>query len=213
MPTPPPKDRVRATKLRGMVKVGKALTPEDAAWLHDYETAREEVARGASRSHVEEHRIETREAVGSGSAAEVAAAAALSREEGRRYDHLLDGAIRAMQAANGFLKEACAMHQQMAEVLLKRSIEDGEVVRSLLTGYRSTYLEKAELERDAILAESGEEKDGVTELANTLLPVLMQRLGGTVGAVAAGAARKRPQRRPPVKPEVVPPGAPRTAGE
>ena len=100
--------------MRLALKHGQMLTPEEAAWLADYDNARQVAADaregssvGASRAHKVSFTEETREAVGEGSSAvaEVAAAGAMVREEGRRYDSLIAVGIQRAPHRRGYLPE------------------------------------------------------------------------------------------------------------
>lgn len=166
-------------RLRGKVKVGAPLSPEDAAWLEQYEQARDSAKQatsaGASRRRVVEHREEESVAVGVGGAAEVAAAAALSREEGRRYDHLLDGVVR------GFTSQA-TIWQQITAALLADKIEDRKVIRDLLRAHHDNRVTIAEMEADAIRrdAEHSDDKDPISKVANDVVTgLIMSKMGVT----------------------------------
>src|SRR5215831_16276827 len=130
----PAADRARAYRLRAKLRKGDALEPEDAGWLGDYEkrTGAGDASFGASASertiHVEEKRV----AVGTGSAAEVAAAAALAREEGRRLDYLTKAAIDALVASAAQSREAAALYGLMVKDLLARTKALEEVHLSML---------------------------------------------------------------------------------
>lgn len=179
MATPPPNERVKANRLRAKVKVApQAMKPDEVEWLNDYETKQEATreARGASRAHKVSFTEESMEAAGTGSAAEVAAAAVFSREEGRRFDALLDRVILATE-------KTCSLHERMCEALLNQQIENGKVIQSLLVGYRQAYLDKTELEADAIRA-GAEGGDEITKMAAELLPQLLP-------AIMAGMSKKK----------------------
>lgn len=164
-------DRARAVRLRGRVKVKAPLTPEEAAWLEDYERQRDAVrqSRGGSRSHKVSYTEESAEAVGTGSAAEVAAAAAMSREEGRRYDHLLNGVIRGMESA-------VMMFEKLSALCMTRMTEDARTIRELTRSDRENYLDKTELEAEAIRRDAEGGGDAVSKLAEQLLPQLLPML-------------------------------------
>lgn len=171
---PTPSDRVKATKLRTKIRVGHELAPADAEWLNNYETERDAVkeqSKGASRAHKVSYTEESAEAVGTGSAAEVAALAAVAREEGRQLDKVVSVALNALTAA-------CDLHRKMSEALLARAVEDGKTMRELMISVRTHYLDAAELEADAI-RKSAEEKDDNSSdnMVNALLPLLAAKMG------------------------------------
>jgi hypothetical protein len=132
--------------------------------------------------HVEEESENEAEAVGTGKAAEFAAAGVMAREEGRRYDTLL-------QVAIGSMAKACALHEKMAETLLARSVEDAKVQRSLLAAFRDATIAEAQTSADLVAAQKPEEKDpdSMAALIEQFGPMLM---GSFMGG---GAAAKKPQ--------------------
>lgn len=175
MPTPNGADRAKALRIRRKLDVGGAVSPEDSAWLHDYERAQEEnkrprdVGASASRSRRTVVVDEEQEAasVGTGSAAEIAAAAAMTREEGRRIDTLTNTAV-------GALARACDLYHTMVEDLLARAQADAEVHRELLSSVRTHFIERTQAEAELI--RQGEDKDGLSGLATQLLPFLMEHM-------------------------------------
>lgn len=177
MSTPTPSERVKANRLRAKVKIAPStIDPADAEWLNDYESKQEaqKESKGASRAHKVSYSEESVEAAGTGSAAEVAVAAVMVREEGRRYDAMLDRVILATD-------RACALHERMAEALLKRAIEDGETIRAMSKMWRENFLEKTELEADAIRAAGEEGGDEISKMAATLLPQLLPAIMAHLG--------------------------------
>jgi hypothetical protein len=141
-------------RIRAKVRVHAPVTPEDALWLGDYEKAgaqRRGESFGASQSASrkvsyteEEHAAQ---AIGTGSAAEMAAAAAMSREEGRRLDSIVDRGI-------GALERACNAWEKMTAALLKERQADAQTHRALLESLRSHFLARAEAEGALIKAEA-----------------------------------------------------------
>jgi hypothetical protein len=180
-----PANRVKAAKLRARIRTGRTLSPEEAAWLADYEAAREDRAEarsplGASRGRKTTFTEEEHEAlgVGGGAAAEAAAAGAMVREEGRRLDSLVAVGITA-------LKEACEIQKGMVKMLLERNrdLESAHVQMMLAAGklHVRAVENEAELVRMRTLAdlENDEEKpDPISELASQILPVIIEKLGG-----------------------------------
>lgn len=122
------------------------VSPEEAAWLAAYEAGRDGAGRDVGASsrrvvHVEEH-----QAVGTGGAAEVAAAAAMAREEGRRLDHILDRSIT-------MLTRAIEAYERMTASLLKERQSDAETHRALLDSLRTHFLARAEAEAELVRAD------------------------------------------------------------
>jgi hypothetical protein len=164
--------RMKAVRIRAKVKVGSAVSPEDAAWFADYERAREKVrdaGASAKRSHKVSYSEESEEAasVGTGAAAETAAAAAMVREEGRRLDSIVDRGFLAMQ-------KACEFHERMSEALLNRAIEDGKTHRRLLEAVRVNALARVRAE---VAARGAEDEDDIVKLAKELAPILGPMFG------------------------------------
>ena len=182
---PTPGERSRAAKLRLLRKAGKELIEEDALWLETYEQGQEAHAEaiGASRASRVTYEEETREAVGTGDAAAVEAVsvAALAREEGRRYDSLLTVGIEA-------LRTAVDTYQKMAVQILERNgqLERAQIEmmatvrRSILASVHAEADAEAErLAREAAEAGAGG-SDGLTKLAEQLLPLILSQLGATL---------------------------------
>ena len=158
-----PGNRTKAYRLRGKVKKGEDVTAEEAAWLADYEKAQ---AMGASASRKVTYSEEEHAAVGTGSAAEMAAAGVLAREEGRRFDYLLTAGIDA-------LMKACEMYRQMAGQCLERTGQMEDVHMSMLGSVREHYIARVGAEADALRAAAEAEQADPTQ---ALLAILMQRM-------------------------------------
>jgi hypothetical protein len=171
---PDPKNhqsRNRAYRLRSKVRQKETLEPEDAAWLADYETAQSVGASASSRTvHVEETQL----AVGTGSAAEAAAAASLAREEGRRLDYLTGAAIKALAASGEIIQRAADMYGRMTAAMLERNQQLEDVHLGMLGAVRENYLARTQAEVDAIQAQS---KDG--NVQDALLAALLGGIGVT----------------------------------
>lgn len=176
-------DRARAVRLRAKIKAGATVEPTEAAWLSDYEAAQTEKreSRGASSARSVKYEETESASVGvGGSAAEVAAAAAMVREEGRREDSLeklkQDGLTRAFD-----------MCMRMTEGMMKRTEALERVHLSLLTAFRDNYLTRVELEGDALITDAQRQAeaiakeeggDSMSKLADMLLPQLMAKFMG-----------------------------------
>lgn len=183
-------NRVRASKLRAMVKAGGILSPEDAAWLADYDEARgrkaDERAFGASRGKRTTFTEEEHEAVGEGSAAaEMAAAGAMVREEGRRYDSLISVGITALRHAND-------MQARMNESMLKRAanLEDAHV--EMMRVMTKMWVRNAELEAELVRKTheleppADEKKDAITEMAEQMMPFIIAQVTEKLGGGGTG---------------------------
>jgi hypothetical protein len=166
------------------------LPAEDAAWLADYEEERGRVQdRGASRSHKVAYTEESAEAVGTGPAAEMAAAGMMSREEGRRYDSLIAVGITALRTATDTYEKMCGQ-------LLQRNQQLEEAHVEMMRAYRMTVLARvksdAEAEAGKIIREAeekaeatAEDADPITKLAGELLPSLLPLLTDALAKKAA----------------------------
>lgn len=153
-------DRTKAARIRARVRVKAPLSEEDARWLNDYETRNKDF--GASASHKVSFTEESTAAVGTGTAAEVAAATALAREDGRRLDAILDRSMR-------FMEGACLRYEKMLDLMLQNRMEDSAQIRALLNAYHDNSLDKTELEVELMKAQNGDPND-----ANAMLMQLLQ---------------------------------------
>jgi hypothetical protein len=171
-------------RLRAKVRVHAPVSPEDAAWLGDYEREGADrrgessgTSRAASRkvSYTEEETAA--EAYGTGSAAAVAAAAALSREEGRRLDSIIDRGISALQ-------RACDAWEKMTGALLKERQADAQTHRALLESLRSHFLARSEAEGALIKAEAEQAAAASNEnsIEDMATKALLDRLMKSAGA-------------------------------
>lgn len=162
-------DRTRAHRIRAKVKRNEAVEPVEAAWLADYEKAQ---SMGASASRRVSYTEEEHAAVGTGSAAEVAAAAALAREEGRRIDYLAKVGIDALVGA-------CNMYKDMCQQLLQRTQQIEDVHMTMLGSVREHYIARTQAEADAMRTQAqadlaAEQQPGMEQMA---LAMLLQRMG------------------------------------
>lgn len=176
-------NRKRASQLRAMARAGAMLSPEDAAWLGDYDEARgvkaDERSMGASRGRKVSYVEEEHEAMGEGSSAvaEMAAAGSMCREEGRRYDSLLTVGIAA-------LRQAVDTYGKMTTMVLERNKNLEEAHIEMMRACAGEYRNRVEAETDLIrvqrengLHEQEEKKDGIAEMAEQLLPLIMAQMG------------------------------------
>jgi hypothetical protein len=165
-------------RIRAKVRVHAPVSPEDAGWLGDYERAGAErrgenfgASKSGSRkvSYVEEEHQAA--AVGTGSAAEMAAAAGMVREEGRRLDSIVDRGI-------GALERACNAWEKMTAALLKERQADAVTHRALLESLRSHFLARAEAEGQLIKAEADHvaASAGESSMEDMATRALMDRL-------------------------------------
>jgi len=139
-----PGNRSKAYKLRARLRKNEQLSPEEIAWLDDYERAQRAGASvGASASERVVHIEERAAALGTGTAAEVAAAAALSREEGRRVDYLI-------HAGMDCLVNACKLHETMTRTMLERLGQLEDVHLAMLGSVREHYIARTEAEAESI---------------------------------------------------------------
>lgn len=181
MPTPPASDRAKAMIIRKKVRAKQPVSPEDAIWLADYEAnqkQKDQYGRSASKSRKVSYTEEETAAAaeGTGSAAEAAALAAVTREEGRRLDSIIDRGINALQ-------RACDAWEKMTAALLKERQADAVTHRALLESLRSHFLARAEAEADLIKAEAAhhaEKDDGSNPLESAAVQALVERLAAHV---------------------------------
>lgn len=168
-------DRTRAGRLRAKSRVGAPMEPADIAWLARYEDAirvrnGERSAFGASKATGRTVKYEETEhaqmAVGTGGAAETAAAAAMVREEGRRLDLIIDRALSAYAQAVSTYEKICT------SMLAERRL-DADVQRALLESVRTHYLARAEAESELIRKEA--ESDEKT-LENAALGAIAEKI-------------------------------------
>jgi hypothetical protein len=169
-----PSSRARASYIRRKVKAGSAK-PEEIAWLGEFEQKKEPGSRGASAHRRVTFTEEESAATGEGDAtvAQVAAAAAMVREEGRREDSLADKGMQAFERANIWLEKLLAFAFQRMQVLEDSHLE-------MWSKHRDSRIREvdAEIELNKALAEQDGKPDAITELATQLGPVLIAQLGG-----------------------------------
>lgn len=194
----PPKnagDSTKAYRLRQQLKHGQQLKPLDQLWLDDYtERTEREKRRGKTKSFgasaagrkikldIEEHA----ESVGTGTAASEAAAAALmSKEEGRRLDALTVNAVGALREAVATYKEICLSMKDRLEVLETTHI-------AMVNAVGAAYMERTEAE---IALRNASEKSGDDGLQTMALAFVAKQLGidlsGLEGNTKASAAGKK----------------------
>lgn len=159
-----PAHRQRAYRLRARTKKGETLEPDDVGFLAAYEAAQ---ARGASASRKVTYSEEEHAAVGTGSAAEIAAAGMLAREEGRRIDYLATVGIKA-------LVEACGMYRDMTQQLLERTMHQDQVHMEILGTAREHFIHRTEAE--VALMKSEAERQDEQGVEQQLGAILAQRL-------------------------------------
>jgi len=164
-----PAARQRAYRIRHKVANQKPVTPEDAAWLHDYERAQ---SKGASASRKVSYTEEEHAAIGTGSAAEVAASAAMVREEGRREDSLADKGMQAMERANDRLEKLVDFCMARMQVLEDSHLE-------MWAKHRESRMREVDAEVALIEAQAANEgkEDDISKTAAELLPMILKQLG------------------------------------
>lgn len=165
-----PAARAKATRLRRKVEEETA-TPEEIAWLDDYERRRTSTSKGASASRKVSYTEEEHAAVGTGTAAEVAAHAAYAREEGRREDSLADKGMAALDRA--FARQEKLVDFMMARMQL---LEDSHL--SMWAAHRDSRIREVDAEIALMKSEAeGEGKeDNISAMAAELLPLIMKQL-------------------------------------
>lgn len=193
--TPTPAKRVKIAKLRGRAKAGLPLAPEEAAEVLEYDRERELAAeaRGSSKSasrkvsYTEEE--SAAQAEGTGAAAEVAAAGAMVKEEGRRLDSILTVGIAALQRSN-------EVYFQMVTSMMGRMEKAETAQLKMMEAVRQNFLGRVEAEGDLVRAEADRDAaesadkndDPITKMAGELLPMLLPQL---MAAMASGGGPKK----------------------
>lgn len=184
--------RNRAARLRHAVDQHETVTPDDLAWLLDYEQkqqARMDKIRNAATSaggtkkrkvmHVEEEE----ERVGIGDAAIAAAAAAAeSREEGRRLDTLLSLGHQAMLGAVDAYKSMAAQLLQRNHELERAHVRMMETIRVHFLARVEAEGEAEQLARDIEAKPEDEKKDAISQMAEELLPLLLPAIADSFAA-------------------------------
>ncbi len=167
-----PNHRARAHKLRAAVRRGQTLAEDDAAWLNDYEAAQTtkagepKFASGHRVFHMEESATDA-----SGDAAAVAASApAVSRNEGRRLDYILDLMLRSQM-------NVATMWERMAGQMIQRNAQLEEVHLAMLDAVREHYLARIEAEAENTLLKPEEKPDMIEEMARGMMGALAERQG------------------------------------
>lgn len=165
-----PAARVKASKIRNKMGRGSA-SPEEIAWLNDYDATREPESRGASAHRKVSYTEEESAAAGTGEAASVAAHAAMIREEGRQETSLAD---RGMMA----LERAFARQERMVEFMMARmqTLEDSHL--SMWAAHRDSRIREVDAEIALMQAEAEKEEkpDQISAMAAELLPLMMKQL-------------------------------------
>jgi uncharacterized protein YciI len=140
----------RAGRIRLRLKARQRVAPADLTWLSEYEkTHGKNYGRSASGSRKVSYTEEETNAAaeGLGSAADIAAAAMVTRAEGERLDSILTIGIKA-------LTEAVNCYKSMTAALLEERQADAQTHRALLESLRSHFLERAEAEAELIRVEA-----------------------------------------------------------
>jgi hypothetical protein len=195
MPDPSnPGDRAKAYRLR---KRGKkeALANVDQLWLSEYDEKFEKRQHangtsknfGASRSArtIKLDIDEQAESMGTGTAAAVAAGAALAaKEEGRRLDSLTINAVDALKEACGVYKDICLSMRERLEVLEGTHI-------AMLDSVRDHFIARTQTEAVLLQHQQEEKEDPATAL-------LVQMIANRFGVSLPGAT---PRPRPPAPPK------------
>jgi len=167
-----PSARTRASYIRKKVKAGTAK-PEEIAWLGEFEQKKSAGARGASASRRVSYTEEEHAAVGEGDAtvAQVAAASAMVREEGRREDSLADRGIKA-------LERAFDRQEKLVDFMMSRMkvLEDSHL--EMWAAHRDSRLREVDAEIALIKKESEEDDkpDQISEMVAEILPEVIKAI-------------------------------------
>jgi hypothetical protein len=190
--TPNQAARNRAYKIRAAIRNGESISDEDAAWLEEYEANQKKPpAFGASQSlrKLSVDLEESQQAVGTGDAAEAAAAGQLAFQEGRRIDYLSRIGVDA-------LKDACKMYREMATIMKERMVELEHVHLEMLESVRAQYLARTQAEINEMQAEAearqlGEKEGGGDEITRMALEMFKPHIARTLIKSAVGQSKKK----------------------
>lgn len=189
--------RVRAARLRREVNQNGTVTPDELAWLLDYErkeqervgkiedAARQAGVKGASRRRKVTHVEEEEERAGTGDAAIAAvAAAAESREEGRRLDTLIGLGHQALLGAVEAYKSMAAQVLERNHQLERAQIRMMDTVRLHFLARVDAEGQAEDLARELENRPEEEKRDALSRMADELLPMLMPAIAEKLTAAA-----------------------------
>lgn len=186
-----PGNRTKAARLRRRAAANVPLSPEETAWLDEYDQAQRQTgsARAASKSrkltHIEEESESAAESHGPGSVAFVAATAAATREEGRRLDFLASAGLQAFNMAFGRVLE---MNKQLLErnlALEESHVALMNVVTQSHVDLTAAQIETMKIEAEAEARETANSPEGINGMIQQALPALLSEAAkrfGTPGA-------------------------------
>ncbi len=177
----------RAYRIRKQVENGSPISSEDAEWFASYDDAIRRNAEakvvnadgsmGASKNRKVSYTEEESAAIGMGEAAMIAASGAAAREEGRRYDNLMDRAITAMEKGNDFMAKACLMFSKMTEHCLTQSKTMMDTHVQILDSLREHHIARTEAESELVAAGLHEASDETDDLATDLVKGVLAGMG------------------------------------
>jgi hypothetical protein len=189
-----PGNRTKAARIRRKVAAGDQATPEEIAWLDEYEQAQRKTgssSRAASRSsklvHIEESNESAAESHGEGTTAYVAASAAMVREEGRRLDFLASAGLNAMNMAFGRVLE---MNKQLLERNEALETAHVDLMNAVTKGHLDLTAAEIENMRTQHEAEQAGDQGGVNGMVQQLLPALLQEMTARLGPRANQTPKK-----------------------
>jgi hypothetical protein len=169
-----PVSRNQASYIRRKLRRGTA-TPEETAWLADFESLKSRGSRGASahRKVTSTYTEEEAARVGEGDSivAQAAAQGAMVREEGRREDSLATIGLRAYD-------RAFARQERMVEFMMARmqTLEDAHL--EMWARHRDSRMREADAEIELMKAQADADgkPDQLSEMATELLPHLLKQM-------------------------------------
>lgn len=178
---PASSERTKASKIRAKIKLGVELDSDEAAWIADYEAAREATAaRGASQSKKISYTEEEHQAVGEGESAAVAAAAgaAMVTAEGNRLDSIIALTMTSLRQANDLLLTMTTQMMKRTEGFEETLIKMMNAQVKLVDQHRENALRATSAEIRAMEAEAGQEpeKDEINEMLKEILPAVMAQI-------------------------------------
>ncbi len=190
METPNPSSaahRTKAYRLKKLVEKGEPIPSTDAEWFANYQEAirrnAENKAESAfgSKSHKVSFSEESSDVASMGEAAAIAASSAMAREEGRRYDNLMDRSILAMEKGNEFMAKACVMFSKMTEHCLSQSKSMMDTHIQILDSLREHHIARTEAESELIAAGVGQEEEK-QDIAGDLVKGILSGMGVPIPA-------------------------------
>ena len=199
-------DRVRAARVRKLLKEGEDISDDDEAFFENYIGEPvdawivkngldvEEYARGRSQSASRTVHIEEKAASAEGDHLHPEAYAAVARSEGLRADTLLRISADAMVRVN-------EQHAALCNIMLQRLIAVENAHVGMMEAVRDSYLQRTEAEANAIKQAQLAELAGGDDELGAFMGYMLQAWEAKMERDGAGDDKKKKRKKPkPVKP-------------